>query len=147
MAKAINHYCTDQQRKALWASMRRLRQFTAVDLEASAECDPHTVNRWMIMCHKAGMIAPAGPKPCTGPRYKRWRLVRDTGPLTPVQVGAGLVDANLHPERAMPGEQPVSMPRAEYEHALRCVRACAGMTDEELERAALVRGAPLEGAR
>ncbi|MDT1107440.1 hypothetical protein, partial [Pseudomonas aeruginosa] len=46
-------------------------------------------------------------------------------------------DANLEPQHLPREAQPVLVPRGEYERALRCVRACAGMQDPEAEIARL----------
>lgn len=131
-----------QQRLALWSSMRRLRVFTPMDLEASSELGAAFVQRWLMLCNKAGFAQPV-PTPQERPtrkadrRSKKWTIKRDIGPVPPNQKGAALVDVSADPTAMDPEAQLVQLPRSEYEFALKCVRACAGMQDPEAEIARL----------
>lgn len=131
-----------QQRLALWSSMRRLRVFTPMDLEASSELGAEFVQRWLMLCNKAGFAEPVPmtqqrPASKAERRSKQWRIKRDIGPVPPSQKGADLIDVAADPTAMDPEAQFVQLPRAEYEFALKCVRACAGMQDPEIDIAQL----------
>ncbi|WP_421793422.1 hypothetical protein [Hydrocarboniphaga effusa] len=121
-----------EQRKALWSSMRRLRAFTQMDLESGAEVSRVLAARWLLMCQKAGYIAPVVVKRAgkRDPRTKAFRLVRDIGPIPPVLKAGCLIDSGTDAAADDPEVQMVPVPRAEFDHALRCVRACAGLGDD-----------------
>lgn len=61
-----------------------------------------------------------------------YQLLRDSGPLAPRIGKQGLLDPNLVAAKPEPGDEPVTMKRRDYERALLCVRACAGLSDDEI---------------
>ena len=130
-------------RARLWQSMRTLRQFTHADLMATAEAERSSTQKYVRgLCH-AGYVCPV-PGRLQGQPGSRiaYRLVRDTGPYAPRVAKSGTVtDPNLEPASRSPADRPVQVPKRDYERALCCVRACAGMQDPEAEVAELKRRA------
>lgn len=142
MANAPNTNGESQavRRARVWQSMRILRVFTAADLIATASVSTSVVYRYIKVLAEAGYIecvrehktGPQGKCSTIGPRHGVWKLVRDTGPFAPNGKQHG--DPNLDPTRR---STHISIPKDEYQRALKCVRACAGMADPEAEIAAL----------
>lgn len=85
-------------RDRLWASMRMLRNFTAVDLVATAEAGPANARKYIIGLVNAGYLIEATPKR-NGHRggHAVYRLVRDSGPRAPrLQSNGQTWDPNNH---------------------------------------------------
>lgn len=130
------HLSRSEGRSRMWRSMRILRQFSVADLVATAAVMPSEAYLYIRLLTEAGYLQCLRLyKAGRGNSYPAlWKLVRDTGPFAP--KGGKHIDPNLDPTR---GGTHVSIPRAEYERALACVRACAGMADPQSEIAALKR--------
>ncbi len=112
------------RRARMWQSMRIMRGFTASDLAATAFVNTSAAYRYILQLEEMDYVERV-PEP-NGARVVKyraaWKLIRDTGPYAPIP-GA---DPNL--DRAI---THITIPRTEYERALKCVRACAGMEDPE----------------
>jgi hypothetical protein len=127
-----------QARTRMWRAMRQMRRFSTADLCATAEVSASHAQKYLralisgeyVRCVREKDSGRAGG-------HAVFQLLRDTGPHAPRLGKQGLLDPNLQPAKLEPGQEPVSVPRADYERALRCVRACAGMKDPEAEVAAL----------
>lgn len=131
-----------QARTRMWVAMRTLRRFTTADLQATAEVgDGHARKyvRALVRAEYLRCVKPTASGRAAG--HAIYSLVRDTGPHAPRAGKAGLLDPNIEPARPEPGQEPVMVPRADYDRALACVRACAGMADPEQDVAALRSGA------
>lgn len=112
----------DQGRSRMWQAMRVLRSFTVADLMATAEVGDSAAAKYVRYLARAGylrcVVAKANGR--TG-GHAQYRLVKDTGPFAP-RVGKQAVrDPNLAPTAPVP---TVTIPKTEYERALRCVRLC-----------------------
>lgn len=109
-------------RARMWQSMRVLRAFTVADLMASAEVSTGPARKYVRSLREAGYlrcIVPREPGRTGG--HAHYRLVKNTGPFAP-RVGRQTVrDPNMEPAKAPP---TVTIPKTEYERALRCVRLC-----------------------
>jgi hypothetical protein len=127
-----------QARQRMWNSMRQLRRFSTGDLQATAEVGASHAQKYLraLAKHEYLRLAEARRSGVSG-GHAVYAIVRDTGPHAPRIGKAGLLDPNLEPAKPLPGDEPVTMKRREYDHAVRCVRACAGMQDPEKEVAAL----------
>ncbi len=129
-----------QARQKMWQAMRVLRIFTIADLEATAEATRTHAQRYvraLIRNQYVRIKQPRQSGKAGGAAVHQ--LIRDSGPLAPRIGFKGLLDPNLAPAKPAPGDEPVTIKRSEYERALLCVRACAGMTDEEIRIKAAVR--------
>lgn len=108
-----------QGRSRMWQSMRVLRSFTIADVITSAEVGASAAMKYVGYLRKAGYVR------CVVPRergrtgaHAQFRLVTDTGPHAP-RIGAhGVCDPNLEPAGK---PATVTIPKAEYERALRCI--------------------------
>lgn len=127
-----------QARARMWHAIRQLRRFSTGDIEATAEVSASHAQKYLraLVGGQYLRLVQARDSGRTG-GHAVFQLVRDTGPHAPRIGKAALLDPNLQPARPEPGQEPVSVPRADYERALRCVRACAGMDDPEAEVAQL----------
>ncbi|MDE2468834.1 MAG: hypothetical protein KGL35_08840 [Bradyrhizobium sp.] len=125
-----------QRRTRMWQSMRILRQFTVEEIVATACVSAQAAYRYInalagdgylecLRSYKAGR---------GDPHRALWKIKRDTGPFAP--IGGGRGDPNLNPDLE---RMRITIPRADYERALKSVRACAGMADPEREVAELKR--------
>lgn len=122
-----------QDRMRVWQSMRILRRFTIADLICAGEVTRNHVEgyvRHLVRANYVRVVQPRRLGVAGGDAVHQ--LVRDTGPLAPRIGKQGLLDPNLQPAKPEPGDEPVTMKRRDYERALLCVRACAGMTEEEI---------------
>ena len=113
--------------------MRILRRFTIADLVGTAEIGRNHVEKYVKALLQEGYVRIVQAKRQGVPGGDAvYQLVRDTGSHAP-RIGKGaLLDPNLVPATPEPGDEPVTMKRRDYERALLCVRACAGLTDEEI---------------
>lgn len=129
-------------RQRMWNSMRRLRQFSVAEIVATAEVSTSNAGVYTRRLAREGYLRVATPKRegVVG-GHTVYALVRDTGPYAPRIAKDRLRDPNLETAERGPADKPVSVPRAEYERALCCVRACAGMADPEAEVSDLKRRA------
>lgn len=129
-------------RQRMWNSMRRLRQFSVAELQATAEVSRSNAGVYARALLREGYLRVASPKRegVVG-GHTVYALVRDTGPYAPRIGKDRLRDPNLEPAAKPAAAQYVSVPRADYDRALACVRACAGMADPEAEVAELRRRA------
>jgi hypothetical protein len=130
----------DQSRQRMWSCMQQLRRFSVSDIEATAEASGTHARKYLRKLLVAGYlrVVVARASGVTG-GHAVYQLIRDTGPHAPRMGKNGVLDPNLQPKHLAPQALPVKVPRAEYERALRCVRACAGMQDPEAEVAELRR--------
>lgn len=122
-----------KDRSRVWTSMRIMRRFTIAELVGTAEVSRNHAEKYVkaLVAERYVRIVQAKRQGVAGGDAV-YQLVRDTGPHAP-RIGKGaLLDPNLTPAKPEPGDEPVTMKRSEYERALLCVRACAGMTDEEI---------------
>lgn len=127
-----------QGRARMWRAMRQMRRFSTSDLCATAEVSATHARKYCRALIAGGYLRCVQAKDSGRVGgHAVFQLLRDTGPHAPRAGKQGLLDPNLEPAKPEPGQEPVSVPRADYERALRCVRACAGMTDPEQEVAAL----------
>jgi DNA-binding IclR family transcriptional regulator len=79
----------DTFRVRAWRSMRIRRAFSAAEVAMDAardEADPvEDAHRYLLQLGRAGYVAPLGAHTrSVPPAQRRWRLVRDSGPLAPV---------------------------------------------------------------
>lgn len=118
----------------MWASMRALRRFVVAEIEATAETQRKATEQYVRALVAGGYVRCVQPQRRGGKAGSAavYQLLRDTGPLAPRVGKGGLLDPNLAPSKPEPGDEPVTIKRRDYERALLCVRACAGMTDEEI---------------
>lgn len=126
-----------QARQRMWQAMRVMRQFTIADIVATAEVTRSHATKYVRALNIAGyaQCIRSRQSGVTG-GHALWRLARDTGPHAP-RVGKHFRDPNIQPTER---EAMIEIPRSEYERALACVRACAGMDDPEREIRALKGG-------
>ena len=126
---------SDRQR--MWNCIVQLRRFSLDDLVATAEVTKQHASKYVCKLERAEYVRKT--KAARGPAGNAsYQLLRDTGPHAPRFGEDGRVqDPNLDSKALPPEKRPVSVPRDEYERALRCVRACAGMQDPEAEVAQL----------
>lgn len=126
-------------RERMWQSMRILRQFTVPDLIATASVGQNRAYAYLGLLAADGYVKKLRPHFAGhgAPQPAVWKLMRDTGPAAPRARRGKLFDPNLAERR----RDVLRVPRADYERALRCVRACAGMADPEVEVAELKRRA------
>ncbi len=83
-------------RNVLWQSMRKLRRFTAGDLEAVAEAKKGNVRRYVRELADAGYLRCVQPVLSGRPGgHAVWQLARDTGPVPPRISADGVYDGNL----------------------------------------------------
>lgn len=88
-------------RNVIWQSMRKLRRFTAGDLEAVAEAGKGNVRRYVKELADAGYLRCVQPVQSGTPGgHAVWQLARDTGPVPPRISADGVYDANLADPRA-----------------------------------------------
>lgn len=74
-------------RDRLWSAIRILRKFGLADLEMMTAASRANVMRFVNVLERTGYLAPLRREPGTAPTsqgYRRWLLVRDTGPDAPV---------------------------------------------------------------
>lgn len=129
---------SEQDRQRMWNSMRILRQFSTIDIQLTADVRARNARQYVRVLLDAGYLRIAQPaQPGAAGGGAVYALVRNTGPHAPRAGLSGLRDPNLEPAELPPHAQPVQVPRHEYQRALACVRACAGMTDPEAEVAQL----------
>lgn len=125
-------------RTRMWLTMRHQRRFSVADLQAICEVGKDNAGNYIRALNAEGYLRVVVPKregvPGGHPVYM---LVKDTGPHAPRIGKQGLRDPNIEPHAILAEEKPVTITRREYERALCCVRACAGMANPEREVAAL----------
>lgn len=131
-----------RSRARLWRAMRILRTFTVAELSATAEVSPNSARKYVRALAHAGYLRVATPyrQGAVG-GHASYLLIRDTGPHAPSIGKQRLRDPNLEPDERDPADRPVKVPKRDYDRALACVRACAGMADPEAEVAELKRRA------
>jgi len=101
-----NRQLTNTGLDRAWQAMRIMREFTAPDIVAIAECNPTTLSQFMKAIQRAGYLVITHNKATRVHRPMGWRLVRDTGPLRPhVQTDRIVWDRNLGRE-FIPQEVP-----------------------------------------
>lgn len=132
----------DQARSRMWQSMRVLRRFSSADMQATAEVSPNHSQKYLRGLLDAGYLRLLQPRQSgyTG-GHAVYQLIRDTGPHAPRIGKQGLRDPNLEAHERLPSAQPITITRGEYQRAMCCVRACAGIADPETEVAQLRAGA------
>lgn len=131
----------DQARQKMWNSMRILRRFTTADLQATAEIGNSHCRKYVKRLLDAGYLRVAQPKrEGVSGGHAIYALVRDSGVHAPRISKDGAHDPNLAPKG---GAKTIAVLEQDYQWALRCVRACAGMQDPESEVAALRAGGAL----
>lgn len=129
----------DQHRTRMWRAMRMLRGFTVPDLEATAEVRNSHAAKYVRALVNGGYVRIRQAKRNgTAGGHAVYQLVRNTGPLPPRIGKHGVQDPNLDPA-PQPGEDCVSVKRVDWERAMLCVRACAGLTDDEIRIKAAAR--------
>lgn len=125
-------------RSRMWQSMRILRRFTSADLQAAAETSAENCSDYLHGLLDAGYlrIVKSFRRGYVG-GHAVYQLIKDTGPYAPRLGKQALRDPNIEPTER---EATVTIPRSEYERALACAKACAGMTDPVAEVQALREG-------
>ncbi|HET7300091.1 MAG TPA: hypothetical protein VFJ01_05505 [Oleiagrimonas sp.] len=126
-------------RPKMWQTMRIMRQFTVADIESSAEVTNTAASKYVRFLHQAGYLRCVQAKESgrTG-GHARYQLLRNTGPHAPRIGKRGVRDPNVEPIKAEP---TVTIPRSEYERALRCINVLSdlrayGPTEQIRENAA-----------
>lgn len=119
-----------QQRAKIWQAMRILRRFLISDLASTSEVPRKHAAVYLHRLRRAEYVREVQPRSRAAEAV--YQLVRNTGPLAPRLGKHGITDPNLEPAKPEPGDELVTLKRRDYEHAVLCVRACAGLTDEEL---------------
>lgn len=139
MRKAVPMHAM-QARTRLWRSMRALRRFTVADLEATSEATANHARKYVKKLLVAGYLRVVEAKrEGVAGGHPVYQLLRNTGPEAPRMGKGGLLDPNISPTPAEPGDEWTRMRKRDYDRALLCVRACAGMTDDEIRLKAGVR--------
>lgn len=116
-------------RARMWQSMRMLRTFTVADLQATAEVSRASATHYVRALLDAGYLQPAvrNARICRN-KFRSYWLTKNTGPHAPrVSRDGSVFDPNIEPTHAkrVRGEvKTVTIPRAEYDRALRCIRLC-----------------------
>lgn len=112
----------DQGRSRMWQSMRVMRRFTVADLVATAEVGDSAATKYVRYLLRAGYLRCVVAKlnGRTG-GHAHYRLLKDTGPFAPRVGKQAVSDPNLEPVKAEP---TVTIPKSEYDRALRCIRLC-----------------------
>jgi hypothetical protein len=117
----------DEARQRAWNSIRILRRFQLSDLETTADISHDNVKKYVAGLCKAGYIRIATPRASgVAGGGVVYQLLRDTGPFAPRFGNHGVHDPNVDPRHA---PEWIRIPKADYERALLCARACQGMTD------------------
>lgn len=137
---------TTQARQRMWQSMRVLKRFSVADLVATAETPANSANHYVRALRRAGYLRCVQPvQSGRTAGHARYQLMRDTGPCAP-RIGKDAVrDPNTEPT-----QKPVmvSIPRSEYERALRCIALCTDLRGSGPTEAVRLRAlAALEVAR
>lgn len=119
---------TGKGRPKMWQTMRIMRQFTVADIEAAAEVTTTSARKYVHFLHVAGYVRCVQPVQSgrTG-GHALYRLIRDTGPYAPRIGKQGVRDPNTEPTTAEP---TVTIPRSEYERALRCIGFASYMRNQ-----------------
>ncbi|MGQ0622750.1 MAG: hypothetical protein ACT4QA_23075 [Panacagrimonas sp.] len=115
------------------------------DLESTAEVGRKHTEMYVreLVRHQYVRLVQAQKRGGLGGQAAVYQLLRDTGPHAPRIGKQGLLDPNLVPAKPEPGDEPVTLKRRDYDRALLCVRACAGMSDEEIRvKAGVQPGSP-----
>lgn len=121
------------ERQRMWNCICQLRRFTLADLVATAEVSKQHASKYVCKLVGADYVLLLQPNKGNASAAV-YQLRRETGPHAPrFSEDGAVLDPNLEPQHLPREAQPVMVPRAEYERALRCVRACAGMQDPESE--------------
>lgn len=129
---------SDQACTRLWKSMGVLMQFTSAELVATSDTGVSHTGKYLRKLVAAGYLRVVTAKAQGVPGgHTVYQLIRNTGPHAPRFSKDGLIDPNLQPAKPLPGEEPVTIKRCEYDRLLACARACAGMQNPEAEMAAL----------
>jgi len=68
------------RRDLMWRAIRQLRVFDTGKVALCTEVDREVARRFLVVLRRAGYIAPNGGR-------SRFRLVRDTGPRAPMEMG------------------------------------------------------------
>lgn len=105
----------DDARNRMWQCMRRLRQFTAADVEAVAEASRDNVRKYLRALARAGYLAQLKPASGQPGGHAVWHLARNTGPIAPRAAKGGVYDANLEP---IPKPRPEDKPLCRHAPAL-----------------------------
>ncbi len=122
-----------QARHRIWQSMRILRRFTLADLIASAESTRTNTQKYVQQLRAKGYVRVIQARRSGFPGEDAvYQLVRNTGPLPPRIGKQGLHDPNIEPTTPEPGDRLVQIRQRDYDRAMLCVRACAGLSDEEI---------------
>lgn len=91
-------------RDKIWTAIRVLRVFTYEEVAVIAETTKTAVSKYLLTLYKCGYIVQAGTKiDSGGQRKNHWRLVKNTGPLSPTVVTC-FHDPNVGIVQAMTGE-------------------------------------------
>lgn len=110
-------------RSRMWQSMRVMRRFTVADLQTTAEVSRASATHYVRALRDAGYAqAVIDARVGSANQFVTYRLVKNTGPHAPrVARDRTVFDPNIEPARKPP---TVTIPKPEYERALRCVRLC-----------------------
>jgi hypothetical protein len=90
-----------RKRRALWAAMRIMREFTAGDIVAVCEIDKRaSVQTYISQLRRAGFVSVAREGNRGRHEQKIFRIVRNTGPLPPALIarGTAMFDPNTEQE-------------------------------------------------
>jgi hypothetical protein len=99
MAKSRRHQLTrkPKARDRAWQSMRILRQFTVIDLMATAEMTHANASAYIRALARSGYLRVAQPAKSVLGGQAVYQLVRDTGPYAPrLQTDGRTYDVNTH---------------------------------------------------
>jgi hypothetical protein len=110
-------------RSRMWQAMRVLRTFTVADMEATAEVSRASATHYVRALRDAGYVQRLpGKRIGQAAQFMSYRLVQNTGPHAPrVSHGGKVLDMN---DESAKRQATVTIPKAEYERALRCVHLC-----------------------
>jgi len=123
-----------QSRTRMWQSMRVLRRFSSADLQATAEVSVSHSQKYILALLRGGYLRmlQARQSGVVG-GHAVYHIIRDTGPYAP-RIGKKCIrDPNVEAHELLPEERPITITRGEYERAMCCIRACAGMADPETD--------------
>lgn len=110
-------------RSRMWQSMRVMRTFNVGELEATAEVSRASATHYVRALRDAGYLqCITSRRVGRASQFVTYRLRKDTGPHGPRVARDGSVfDPNLEPALKPP---TVTIPKSEYERALRCISLC-----------------------
>lgn len=109
----------------MWQAMRVMRRFTVAEIMATAEVGASAATKYVRFLTAGGYLrcVQARRSGYTG-GHAQYQLLRDTGPCAPRIGKYGVRDPNTQPVARVPTVPTVTIPKPEYERALRCIGAC-----------------------